>query len=198
MVPAGYLYKKITPVEEWITPDTPQELRAPQVREVASVSGCIAYHHDVFEPSYFYGDNTMMALCPEQYAEAAREDGLAFDLAGYALYYYTMYEYEFDEETGERTALPPERLPRGVREPDPALLERATLLGFDAAVYQDNVWPVGCSPLSCNYMAAEVSVNEWCLFPSLDAAVACLESKGFLHCEPGPYRIFGVYLLERC
>jgi hypothetical protein len=50
----------------------------------------------------------------------------------------------------------------------------------------------GRSPLSCNGMAEEISVNEFCLIDGLDAAVAAARRFGVEQPEPGPYVIVEV------
>lgn len=51
-----------------------------------------------------------------------------------------------------------------------------------------------CSPLACNNFAAKIEVNESRLAPSFDDAKRLVESGGFANSEPGPFRIFAVYL----
>ena len=51
----------------------------------------------------------------------------------------------------------------------------------------------GCSPLSCNALAAEVPTNRHCLLQSFEAAMQAIESGRFAHTEPGPFRIIAVY-----
>ncbi|MCH2175436.1 MAG: hypothetical protein MK193_06885 [Lentisphaeria bacterium] len=50
-----------------------------------------------------------------------------------------------------------------------------------------------CSPLSCNYLANEVEVNENCLLNTLDQALLLTQSLEFANSEPGPYRIIAVF-----
>ena len=64
--------------------------------------------------------------------------------------------------------------------------------GFDVASFSVHTSPE-CSPLSCNSLAVEVSVNEHCLFPTFEEAKSSLESGKFEGSEPGPYRIIAVY-----
>ena len=49
-----------------------------------------------------------------------------------------------------------------------------------------------CSPLSCNHMADEVSVNEFCLIPDLDAAIHLARRFAAEEPEPGPYVVIEV------
>lgn len=50
----------------------------------------------------------------------------------------------------------------------------------------------GCSPLSCNGMAEEISVNEFCLIDDLETALAAARRFGVEQPEPGPYVIVEV------
>lgn len=49
-----------------------------------------------------------------------------------------------------------------------------------------------CSPLSCNSMAADYHANEFCLFPSLEAAIIGAERFSIEQPEPGDYYIVEV------
>lgn len=50
----------------------------------------------------------------------------------------------------------------------------------------------GCSPLSCNGMAKNIPVNEYCLFDDLDAALDAARRFGVEQPEPGPYVVIEV------
>ena len=41
--------------------------------------------------------------------------------------------------------------------------------GYNAVSRSTDHGGLSCSPLSCNYLAPELNVNEFCLFPTLDA-----------------------------
>ncbi|NLC24586.1 MAG: hypothetical protein GX776_09025 [Oxalobacter sp.] len=70
------------------------------------------------------------------------------------------------------------------------------MLGYDVAVFQKKVFPVGCSPLSCNHLAENIAVNEYYLFPTLDVAIRVLNEGGFDRAEPRPYRLYAVYRVK--
>ena len=104
------------------------------------------------------------------------------------LYYYEAYEHEFDETTGKwRTFAAEPSFKTEVRAPTEKHLQ-----GFDVVEFSVQTDP-GCSPLSCNGLAAELPVNRHCLFDSFDEAKDALERGLFKNCEPGPYRIIAVY-----
>jgi hypothetical protein len=65
------------------------------------------------------------------------------------------------------------------------------LAGYDVVSYSAQT-SAECSPLSCNHMANELKVNQWCLFDSFSEAKHCIESGAFKDAEPGPLRIIEV------
>jgi len=66
-------------------------------------------------------------------------------------------------------------------------------LGFDSASKSAySALSLECSPLSCNEMGAELPVNEHCLFPTLDAAIAGAERFAVEQPEPGDYYVVEV------
>jgi len=67
-----------------------------------------------------------------------------------------------------------------------------TFEGFDVVSFAAHTSPE-CSPLSCNGRAETAATNSHCLFRDFDEARHALESGRFNGCEPGPYRIIGVY-----
>ena len=106
------------------------------------------------------------------------------------LFYYGVFDQQFDEYANSWSAFTPERsFLTGVEIPGDAQLE-----GYDVATFTVGTSPE-CSPLSCNGLAAEVTVNRHCLFGSFDTAKWSLESGRFNGSEPGPFRIFAVYTL---
>jgi hypothetical protein len=74
-------------------------------------------------------------------------------------------------------------------DPIPATFES---LGYDS-VNRSMARVLGfeCSPLSCNRMATEMATNEYCLFASLDTALAGAARFSIEQPEPGDY-----YMLE--
>jgi hypothetical protein len=66
-------------------------------------------------------------------------------------------------------------------------------LGYDAvSKSSESVLGFECSPLSCNSMALEFAVNEFCLFDSEAAATAGATAFSSIEPEPGDYYIVEV------
>ena len=66
-----------------------------------------------------------------------------------------------------------------------------TSLGFDVASKSKHAF-VECSPLSCNLIAAEIAVNQFCLIDEFHQAVAFAERCGREQPEPGTYYVLEV------
>jgi len=64
-------------------------------------------------------------------------------------------------------------------------------LGFDVVSKSVSAF-FECSPLSCNGMAAEAPVNQYCLVDALDDAVAAAVRFSHEEPEPGPYYVVEV------
>ena len=178
MIDAGYMAKRISSRPDWI--------KAPGVVDICSVSYCISeafcdYIGHWKHNGYWLFDS------PAVIREVASAESI--DLAAHGLVYYEVYELQFDEE---RRAWQP-------FEPDPAFTTKIEipahkqLLGFDVASFDAQTTPE-CSPLSCNNLAESIEVNEHCLLPSFEGAKQLLESGAFTHSEPGPFRVFAVYV----
>ena len=68
-----------------------------------------------------------------------------------------------------------------------------TTIGFDSASRSSvSGLSLECSPLSCNGLAAELPVNEHCLFPTLDDAIAGAVRFAVEQPEPGDYYVVEV------
>jgi hypothetical protein len=113
----------------------------------------------------------------------------SIDLAGTTLFYYEVYEKEFDGETWHLYQ-PDESFKTNVIVPVDRHLE-----GFDVVTFYCRNMPE-CSPLSCNYLARELPTNSHCLFRSFEEAERNLTNGKFNDSEPGPYRIFSVYSVK--
>jgi len=50
----------------------------------------------------------------------------------------------------------------------------------------------GCSPLTCNSMAENIPVNEFCLLDVLESALATAQRFEIEKPEPGPYFVIEV------
>jgi hypothetical protein len=180
MTPAGYMAKKVA--------QRPDLLKAPAVESVYSLSGCISeYFADYIKlwkhNGYWLFDS------PDIIRALAREHAIPIDDC--RIFYYEVFEQEFDEENIEWKPFAPERGCRTEVVP-PA---RKRLEGYDVVTFAAGTSPE-CSPLSCNYLAATIATNRHCLFSSFDEAKARLEAGAFGESEPGPFRIFAVYSID--
>ena len=119
----------------------------------------------------------------------AREQSI--DLAGTTMFYYEVYEQEFDDAKEQWCPYKREEsFTTNVRLPDQKILA-----GFDVVSSTSRNSPE-CSPLSCNSLANEIQTNAHCLLPDIDTAKQLVETGRFRHSEPGPYRIYAVYILD--
>lgn len=180
MIPAGYLFKKIEVRPDWIKEDS--------VRDIYSVSRCISknfadYIHFWKHNGYWLFD------APEIVEELAKAHEI--DLVGLKLFYYEVFENEYDEVDKKWQPFDCEAsFVTNVQTPKKKKLE-----GFDVVTFCARTNPE-CSPLSCNNLTEEIPVNEHCLLASFEEAKACLDAGKFDNSELGPFRIFAVYSLE--
>jgi hypothetical protein len=176
MIPAGYMLKKYAPRPDW--------LKAPAVADIYSVSGCIAapfadYINFWKHNGYWFFD------APE--ILRALPGGQAPELD---LFYYEVYAQQYDERKKEWQSFSPEAsFTTAVKPPKTKLLA-----GYDVVTFWARTSPE-CSPLSCNNLAETVPVNAHCLLDSFDAAKKALDAGAFDNSEPGPFRIFAVYVV---
>ncbi len=179
MMPAGYMFKRVARRPDW--------LKAANVNDIYSLSGCVSENFADYTNYWRHNDHWLFNSSAAM-ETIARENNL--DLNGLTLFYYEVFEEQFDEDSREWSAFDSEpSFGADVEAPKLARLE-----GFDVATFWAGAGPE-CSPLSCNGVAAEVAVNRHCLFESLEQAKSSLEAGKFDHSEPGPFRIFAVYTL---
>ncbi len=178
MIPAGYMAKRVSEKPNW--------LRAPQVTDVYSVSGCVSEDFADYV-SYWKHNGCWLFDSPEIIRSVARENSI--QLESTSLFYYEVYEKEFDDESWRPFELE-SSFPTHVVAPIEKQLE-----GFDVVTFWARSSPE-CSPLSCNSLAEELRTNEHCLFTSFEEAETNLTNGKFENCEPGPYRIFSVYSVD--
>lgn len=177
MIDGGYFPKRIA--------GRPEELHAPGVLEIASVSGCISpgpgswidhWRHN--QLGWFNTVADAVSVIPTD--ERGRYRIFAYRLEGFFF------------RKGMRVGIV---IPSDVR-PDPIgreFVER----GFDAVSRSaDTSLSFECSPLSCNYLAAELHTNEFCLFPTREAAVAAAQAFSIEQPEPGDYCVVEVLELR--
>ena len=178
MIPAGYMYKKVEAKPDW--------LEAEKVVDVYSLSNCVS---DDFADyiNYWKHNGYWLFDSPAIIEEIAANENI--DLSGTTLFYYEVYEYEFDEEKEEWLSFEPDF------ETNVQILINKHLEGFDIATFRMHNTP-DCSPLSCNSLATTIPVNEHCLFDTFIEAKNALDTGLFQNSEPGPYRIFAVYTVS--
>ena len=169
---AGYVPKLIVPA--------PVELKAPQVREIWSVSNHISHG----PPDGWIDRWVHNELWLFDTPELALSVVPASEAASYAVVAYRIWSQEFVD--GE---------PQDIVFPDLAVApcEDFRSLGFDAASWNPQGTSFECSPLSCNYGARTITTNEFCLFPDLENALAnAQEFSREGPWEPGIYRVVEV------
>ena len=181
MIPAGYMYKFVSPRPDWLQ-------GADHVVDICSVSGCFskdftdfvtAWQHNGY---WFFDDPAIMKSIAQD-----RD----VDLSGATLFYYETEGVEYDQDQRQwRPVTPDDAFPLAVVKPS-----ARRLLGFDLATYSCGN-AAECSPLSCNAMAAEVAVNRHCLAKDAEVLKAAVEAGAFDDCEPGPLRILAVYAVD--
>ncbi|MBK1870978.1 hypothetical protein [Taklimakanibacter albus] len=178
MIPAGYMAKFVA--------DRPDWLGAARVKDVYSVSACVSSWfvddcHTEWKHNGFWLFDSIDVI-----REIAAKKSV--DLKDTRFFYYEIYERQFDDEGREG----PLQAPHHTAAANVTVPGIKTLEGFDAVTFYAGAGPE-CSPLSCNSMALKLSVNQHCLLPSLEEAIAHLKRGAFKDCEPGPYRIFSVF-----
>jgi len=176
MIPAGYMAKRVS--------QKPEHLKATEVKDIYSVSACISEDFTDYV-SYWKHNGYWFFDSPEVILAVAQENSIA--VADASLFYYEVYELEFDGKNWNAYA--PNFAANVIPPPS------KKLKGFDVVTFFARSSPE-CSPLSCNSMANEVPTNAHCLLASFEEAEMLLNSGVFNNSEPGPYRIFSVYSVE--
>ena len=180
MIPAGYMAKRVAGRTDWI--------KTERVTDIYSVSGCGSTNFADYI-NYWKHNGYWLFDTPQILWELADQNSI--DLKGTQLFFYEVYEREFDADMGKWSDFEPERsFKTEVLIPSVKLLE-----GYDVVTFSLGTSPQ-CSPLSCNSLATEVETNRHCLLPSLERAMELLEQGKFKNAEPGPYRVFAVYSTE--
>jgi hypothetical protein len=180
MIPAGYMAKYVATRPEW--------LKADRVADIYSVSHCVS--NDFADYIDFWKHNGYWFFdTPEIIQAVAKEHSL--DLTSTKLFYYEVYEQEYDEKKEAWRHFSPEpSFTTHIIEPNSKTLE-----GFDIVTFYART-SAECSPLSCNALASEVETNTHCLLSSFRQAKDILENGQVKNTEPGPYRIFAVYSVQ--
>ena len=178
MIPVGYMAKRVRPKPDW--------LQAPQVIDIYSVSTCQS--EDFADYILYWKHNGYWFFdSPGIIKSVAKEHSI--QLAGTSLFYYEVYETEFDGESWH-TFSPELSFPTNVVPPSNKQLE-----GFDVVNFTARSSPE-CSGLSCSSLAKNLHTNAHCLFASFSEAERNVSRGAFNESEPGPYRIFSVYSVD--
>jgi hypothetical protein len=175
MIPAGYMAKRVRP--------KPDGHPAPQVIDIYSVSNCQSENFADYIP-YWKHNGYWFFDSPEVIKSVAKEHSVSLD--GTSLFYYEVYEMEFDGQTWHAFSAEAS-FPTSVVPPSERQLE-----GFDVANFTAGTSPE-CSGLSCSSLARDLQTNAHCLFASFSEAEMNVSRGAFNDSEPGPYRIFSVY-----
>jgi hypothetical protein len=174
MISAGYMATRV---------QMPKGFHIDSVVDVYSVRPCV--NEDFADYIQYWKHNGYWLFdSPKIIRMLAREHSIQLD--GTSLFYYEVYEMEFDGKTWSPYKAEPS-FPTNVIPPQEKVLE-----GFDVVTFYAKNAPEH-SPLSCNGMAEEIRTNQHCLLESFTEAYDQLNGGAFNNAEPGPYRIFAVY-----
>jgi hypothetical protein len=139
------------------------------VADVYSVGCCVnEYFADYI--NFWKHNGFWLFDSPQIIRSVANENSV--DLTGTLLFYYGVYEKEFDGKAWAQFQAD-ESIPTAVVEPQAKRLE-----GFDVVTFYCRTAPEH-SPLSCNGLAKEIPTNTHCLLTSFDEAFNALESGAF-------------------
>jgi hypothetical protein len=112
----------------------------------------------------------------------------AVDLESCTIFYYEVYDQEFDAESNTWKQFKPEPS----FETCVAVPQEKQLEGYDVVTFSVGTSPE-CSPLSCNQLAEHLPVNPRCLLATFEEAKRLVQDGVFDTSEPGPYRIFAIF-----
>ncbi len=152
MIPVGYMAKRVIRKPDW--------LPAPHVIDIYSVSNCQSENFSDYIP-YWKHNGYWFFDSPEIIKGVATEHSIP--LAGTSLFYYEVYEMEFDGESWHPFS-PEPSFPTSVVPPSNKQLE-----GFDVVNVTARTSPE-YSGLSCSSLARDLHTNDHCLFASFNEA----------------------------
>jgi hypothetical protein len=180
MLDLGYMAKRIVTRPDWL--DTPN------VHDICAVSGCISF--DFCDYINFWKHNGYWFFnSPRDIQTLATANDV--DLSDTTLFFYKAHDLQYDADSQSWMPFTAEdSFHTSITPP----LD-SQFLGFDIVTYSMQNMPE-CSPLSCNHLATEVTVNDHCLIATVDYAIDRLEAGLFDNSEPGPFRIISVNTLE--
>ena len=166
----GYFPKRSTAKPDW--------LNAPAVREICSVSHCIASAPDGWIDHWTHNDLWVYGTRREAAAVVPADTRSRF-----RMYAYRLLAVSFTNGTGASLEIPAVAV-----EPLPQTFES---LGFDV-VSRSAGTSFECSPLSCCDLAQEMGANRFCLLPTLRTAIPAAVRFSTEQPEPGPYLVLEV------
>jgi hypothetical protein len=170
----GYFPKRIERPAEWCPTLT-------EVTEICSVATCISegpegwmeqWRHNAME--LYDSEDLAMSVVPPERADE------------YTMFAYKVFPVLFDEGEEKPFALPDLHVT--------PLPDDYVMIGYDAATEEQH----SHSPLSCNSMADDYSVNTYCLMDDFTFAVAATSAISITGGgEPGPYLLFEVWRKQK-
>lgn len=173
----GYLAKLVLPRPDW--------LAVPAVEDIGSVSECMSHGPPDRIAAWSHNSAGCYATEAEALAVVPAEQRERYTLFAYRIWPLALAEGR-DPDWDVRAEWPDL--------PDPPDLASYQLLGHDA-IGRGGSDLFGCSPLSCNGVAAEHEVNRHCLIDEPDRALAI--ARAFAdpssHVEPGTYHVVEVW-----
>jgi hypothetical protein len=180
LIPVGYLLKTVSPKPDWLLSDT--------VEDIFSASGCISA--DFADYIKLWSHNGYWLFdSPAQVAAAAARASV--ETAVMTLFYYEAFRQQYDPFAKRWLEVAPEpSFHTTIVAP-----EVARLAGFDVVTVSESGL-LEHSPLSCNGLAAELSINRHCLFDRFEAAYDSVASGRFDNSEEGFLRILSVSVVD--
>ena len=180
----GFCAKKV-----WVpTPEWGGSWSAP-IQEIASVSSCLSKRalnwidRWDFNRNSFWDDEGAALACM-----------LADGCSEFRLFGYRLLPVIFDESGNPWNVATDRLFDLNLSEvPVAPDLSRYVSLGYDVVGLPPSPYTdFGHSPLSCNGMAHQVSVNRFCLIEKIEDALVTARRFGVEQPEPGPYVIVEV------
>jgi hypothetical protein len=173
VIDAGYFAKHVQPRPDWI--------RTAAVREICSVSDHISEAPDGWVDRWLHNQFGWFNRISDALGVVPEEQRAVFQV----------FAYRVHPEVFRPDGRVPLVVPSDVKpDPIPASFQS---LGFDSVnKSMPDVQGFECSPHSCNGMDEECPVNEFCLFATLDEAIAGAVRFAFEQPEPGDYYVVEV------
>jgi len=163
----------------------PEGIKSDGVIDIYSVSNCIS--KNFAEYINFWKHNGYWLFNSSQLIEIVAKEN-ALDLAGTKIFYYEVFELQFNAKETEWEPFNPEQS----FETKVVVPKSRKLEGYDVVTFSVGTAPE-CSPLSCCNLASTIKTNQHCLTVNFEVTKKYVEEGHFNNSEPGPFRIFSVY-----